>query len=247
MIQIEAHCSEHGAISILRSETRPSVIYMLGDAFQSEADDTGISLASYVHALYGLILQMRARRVLVIGCAGGTLPTMLARVGCTTTAVDINPTAFVFARRYFSLPDSVECRALDGLEFLATTANCFDVIVLDAYEADNIPAHLASENFLRCAKAKLAGDGAVFANVHVLDDADRARNRLAVAASAVWPLVRVLDTPGAHDRNAIVAAGAVGSLEEPELHVLPKLDVDTIRKELAAMRFLEATGNARLA
>ena len=39
---------------------------------QSVADKNGISLADYIHAMYGFLRQAKAQRVLMIGCGGGT-------------------------------------------------------------------------------------------------------------------------------------------------------------------------------
>jgi spermidine synthase len=239
MIELSNDMSEHGAVRIFRSQRRVSHIYMHGDAYQSEADCYGISLASYIHAIYGLICQMDARSVLLIGCAGGTLATMLALGDCETTAIDVNPIAFEFARRYFCLPGSVECCVADGFDYLRGAARSFDAVVLDAYDGSVIPDHLTSRQFLRLVSSSLNRGGAFFANVHMCNDADRARNALAACAADVWPNVRILDTAGDIDRNAIVAAGGVTALVTPTMHIMPQYDVEMIESELAAMEFCE--------
>jgi 2-polyprenyl-3-methyl-5-hydroxy-6-metoxy-1,4-benzoquinol methylase len=48
-------------------------------------------LAAYVHALFGLLVQIPVHETLMIGCGGGTLGTMLAKMGRSVTVVDINP------------------------------------------------------------------------------------------------------------------------------------------------------------
>jgi len=246
MIELSSNRSEHGAVRIFRSQRRVSHIYMHGDAYQSEADCCGISLASYIHAIYGLICQMDARSVLLIGCAGGTLATMLALGDCEITAVDVNPIAFEFARRYFCLPGSVECCVADGLDYLRGAGRCFDAVVLDAYDGSVIPDHLTSRQFLRLVRSSLNSGGAFFANVHMCNDADRARNALASCAADVWPNVRILDTPGDIDRNAIVAAGDVAALVIPGMHVMPQYDVDMIESELAAMKFCDVSAGSEI-
>jgi hypothetical protein len=77
------------------------------------------------------------------------------------------------------------------------------------------------------------------------NDADRARNALAACAAAVWPNVRILDTAGDIDRNAIVAAGDVAALVAPTMHVMPQYDVEMIEGELAAMEFCDAPAGAQ--
>src|ERR1700761_7441667 len=78
-------------------------LWQAGDN-HSVADARGVSLADYIHAMYGLIRQAKARRVLLIGGGGGTLATMLHRVGIAVTVVDVDPAAFEIARRYFHMP-----------------------------------------------------------------------------------------------------------------------------------------------
>jgi spermidine synthase len=65
---------------------------------------------------------------MMIGCADGTLATMLYRAACNVTVVDINPHAFVFARKHFGLPDGVECVVEDGLLYVARMGHHFDAI-----------------------------------------------------------------------------------------------------------------------
>ncbi len=108
------------------------------------------------------------------------------------------------------------------------------------HDGSEIPAHLASLQFLLLVRSRLDSGGTFFANVHVSDDRDRAQNALAARAADVWPAVRILDTPGNLDRNAIVAAGAVTTLVAPKLQVRPQIDADTIESELAAMVFCDA-------
>src|SRR5690606_17844776 len=77
MIVVARRTDETGEVRILRSRADGSHAYVRGDWYQSHADRSGVSLAAYVHALHGLVLQAGAVRVLVVGCAGGTLGTML--------------------------------------------------------------------------------------------------------------------------------------------------------------------------
>ena len=88
-------------------------------------DGNGISLASYIHAIFGLIAQTQARKILMIGCAGGTLATMLAQAGRKVTIIDVNPASFILAKQYFALPDSVECQIADGKWFLTSDTKTY--------------------------------------------------------------------------------------------------------------------------
>ena len=65
-----------------------------------------MSLAAYVHAIYALLAQSQAQQILMIGCGGGTLGTMLAAAARQVTIVDINPerTAVFFLAFAHHLP-----------------------------------------------------------------------------------------------------------------------------------------------
>ena len=237
MVLVEDCDSGSGAVAIYRRRVTGAVLYDQLGCSQSEADCNGVSLASYIHALFGLVLQARARDVLMIGCGGGTLATMLARAGSNVTIVDINPDAFALARRYFSLPHDVACHPADGAAYLAEETRRFDAIVLDAYQGDLIPDHLRTPDFFRLAKPKLAERGAFFANVHLASDDDRMADAVTQSMAEAWSRVRLLDAPGWLNRNAIAMAGDVSGLTPPVLHMWPTEASEQIAFELGTLRF----------
>ena len=240
MIKLGDFNSPFGVITILRDNTTGSVIYEHEGNFQSESDSNGTSLVAYVHALFGLLREVRARSVLMIGGAGGTLGTMLAGAGCAVTIVDINPISFPLARMYFSLPEAVDCVVADGRDFLAEHAGRFDAIVVDAYQGAYIPARLRSSAFFRLASSRLSPQGVILANVHLAHGSDISAERVAHGMASVWKEVRVLDIEGARGRNAIVLAGTVASLTRPTLLMQPLNDAEVIATELAKMEFRQA-------
>ena len=237
MIPVVAIESEFGIVEVLQRRQSGSLIYRQGGCYQSEADQEGVSLASYIHALYGLVLQGEARKVLMIGCGGGTLAAMLAKAGCDVTIVDINPVSFAVARKYFKLPATVSCRVADGKYFLRASRSNYDAIVLDAYHGGRVPAHLESSEFFDLARRRLTEAGSVFANVHLLDDQDRHADRIAACMTHAWSDVRILDSEGSRDRNAIVMGGAVSRMQAPEMTIQPAIDSALIEQELRAMKF----------
>ena len=214
-----------------------AIAYWQGEYYQSRADRDGVSLLDYIHALFGLLAQKAPKSVLMIGCAGGSLATMLTRQGMDVVAVDVNPQAFLIARRYFQMPDSVQCRLADGLDYLAATRRMFDAIVLDAFHGGRMDEALISELFFARAKKRLRKGGALFANIHVLRDSDSAADRVAARMASVFRDVRILDRPVTKQRNAIVMAGAVKGLKKPALVMAPKIESRLIVRVLDAMQF----------
>jgi SAM-dependent methyltransferase len=188
----------------------------------SDADRDGVSLADYIHAIFGFLVQAKCRDVLMIGCGGGTLATMLHRVGARAIVVDIDAGSFAIARRYFHMPEDVECHVADGAEYLRRTRRRFDAIVLDAFDDGAIPQAFLGTGFYAMAKRRMRRRGALFlVNVIVDDDDDRTPDRLARTMRSAWRHVRLLDCDGWLDRNAVVVAGAASGLKRPKLLMLP--------------------------
>jgi spermidine synthase len=214
-----------------------AVSYWQGEYYQSRADKNGVSLLNYIHALFGLVRQKKSQAVLMIGCGGGSLATMLTRAGYGVVAVDLNPQAFVLAQRHFFLPDDVECRVADGFDFLRATRRKFDAIVLDAFRGGHVASELLSENFFAQARKRLRKGGAVFVNIHLKSDTDKTADRVASQMAANFADVRILDRPGKKYRNAIVMAGAVRGLKRPSLLMRPSIESAKLERTLASMQF----------
>jgi spermidine synthase len=223
---------------VLAQDNRTGGIsYWQAQDHQSVADRNGVSLAEYIHALFGLLLQKRPRQVLMIGCAGGTLATMLARRGVAVTLVDIDPLSFEIARRYFCLPGTVHCHAGDGAAFLRRRAVRYDAIVLDAFADAIIPPHLLKQGFFRLVKARLKRGGIFLVNIVVKDDDDPTPDRIARAMRKIWRGVRLLDADGFENRNAVAAAGAVAELKRPRLRMKPAIGARALARELGQLSF----------
>ena len=237
MIKLEAVETDFGTVNVFRKRLSGAITYEQGGCHQSEADCNGISLASYIHAIFGLIQESEAHKILLIGCGGGTLATMLARAGKSVTVVDVNPASFTLAKQYFSLPDTVRCQVADGKSFLRTDMQVYDAVVIDAYQGHRIPTHLKSFRFYSLVRERTAQGGALFANIHVDHVFDGRVDRVAEGMSMVFPDVRVLDARIISVHNAIVMAGAVKGLGAPKLLMPPAIDRKLIEFELADLKF----------
>ena len=208
---------------ILRDDRTGKVSYWQGEYHQSAADRDGVSTADYIHAMYFFLMQARARDVLMIGCGGGTLATMLARSNVDVTVVDLHKFSFDIARKYFRLPKAVTCHVADGIQYLAANRRRHDAIVLDAFGEGGMPAPFMRPAFFRLARSRLKPRNSLFLmNVIVEDDDDHTPDILVRAMRAEWGRVRLLDTDGWIDRNAVIAAGAVTKLKKPKVLMPPR-------------------------
>jgi SAM-dependent methyltransferase len=205
---------------------------------QSVADKNGISLADYIHAMYGFLRQAKAREVLMIGCGGGTLATMLHRVGVHVTLIDIDALSFAIAALYFHLPEEIERHVGDGVRFLKRHRRRYDAIVLDAYVDTKIPRQFLEPSFFRLVKARLRAHGAIFlVNILTANDDDRTPDRIAHLMRQTWRQVRLLDADGWEDRNAVGLAGAVAKLRRPRLLLRPERRARSIARNLRELEF----------
>jgi len=245
MITIAKKCTDFGDVRIIESRSSGSRIYCQEGHCQSESDRNGVSLAAYVHAIYGLLAQTQARKVLMIGCGGGTLGTMLAKEGHIVRIVDINPDSITFARRYFLLPMEIACHVEDGLTFLKRSRTSYDAIVMDAFVGNIIPEHLRSAEFFQLARRRLVASGCIFLNVLVGHDFDTNANVIAGCMAESFSRVRLLDTQGKIDRNAILMGGDVADLTPPSLLVTPETSCDELTEELGNLRFRTASHSTK--
>jgi hypothetical protein len=109
---------------------------------------------------------------------------------------------------------------------------------LDAFGEGGMPAEFMQPAFFKLAKSRLKSRNALFLmNVIVADDDDRTPDITVRAMRALWPKVRLLDTDGWVDRNAVIAAGAVTKLKKPRLLMPPKPGGAKMAKQLAILNW----------
>jgi spermidine synthase len=227
---------------IVQDNRTGRVSYWQKEYHQSAADSYGVSTADYIHAMFSFLHQAGAKDVLMIGCGGGTLATMLTRVGVKVTVVDLHKLSFDIARDYFHMPADIPCKVADGFAYLKKHRRRHDALVLDAFGADGMPEKFQSAAFFRLARARLKVRGALFLmNVIVEDDDDPIPGALARLLRRHWTKVRLLDTKGWTDRNAVIAAGAVAKLKKPKILMPPSPGAAKLKRELALLKFRSFT------
>lgn len=120
-------------------------------------------------ALVGLALSEEPRRFLVVGLGGGTLPMFLRKYypNATIDAVDIDPEIVDVAKKFFGFreDDLMNAHVGDGRQFIEKLRQPYDVIFLDAFGANSIPAHLTTQEFLQAVRRAVTPGGVVVGNV----------------------------------------------------------------------------------
>jgi spermidine synthase len=116
-----------------------------------------------------LLLEPSPRHVAMIGLGGGSLAKYCYRYlpGTGITAVEINP-GVIALRNEFAIPaDDARFRVLlgDGAAWVADTASQPDVLIVDGFDADGLPAQLSSQRFYDDCFAALADNGIMVVNM----------------------------------------------------------------------------------
>lgn len=218
-IVLARRAGSFGTIEILE---RPdgARLYIQNHQVQSMAMPGGVSLLPYVQAMRAVLLQAGARRIAVLGCAGGTLGTMLAAAGCRPVLVDLNPEAFALAGAYFWLDPTIERAVADAARFLSAGTELFDAIVLDAFDGGDMPAHLATAGFLSLARRRLLPQGLLVANAPLMPPHTGRQPRtrvpsLSASFAAAGFAVSAFEGPWQTCRNALVVGGPLPAISLP--------------------------------
>jgi hypothetical protein len=91
--------------------------------------------------------------------------------GVRIDVAEIDPAVVEIARKYFAVPDDPRLRIVtaDGRTFLQRSMNVYGAILMDAYGSGPngayIPYHLATQEFFRAARDRIAQGGCLVYNV----------------------------------------------------------------------------------
>jgi SAM-dependent methyltransferase len=213
---LKQYDSDFGPIRVMRSARDGGIAYFQNGCFHSQANRDGISVCAYIHVLHEIIRQSHARNVLIIGCAGGTLATMLRHLNCHVTVVDINPLAFTIAREHFRLPADVRCIRRDGIAYLRTTKQRYDAVVIDVFGSDNtVPSVFTTVPFFRHVDHILSPAGVMIMNVITAGDEDMRVDHVALNAEAAGMDITLFDWPGHQDRNSLITGNVTRRVHIP--------------------------------
>lgn len=133
----------------------------------SDPRRTVFAYTDYMHL--PVALRPDARRVLMIGLGGATVPARYYSdyPQMRIDIAELDPRVVEVARRFFHAPlgDRLQVTTEDGRLFMTRSADRYDIILLDAYLIDTIPFHLATREFFAAARAHLVPGGMLGSNV----------------------------------------------------------------------------------
>ena len=183
-----------------RNGARQSVV-KIGDP-----DHLELSYARTV--LAGLALSGRSQRMLVLGLGGGSLPMFLHRnfPQAIIDVAEIDPAVVSVAKQYFDVNEDERLRIHvgDARKFVeASIPGFYDLILLDAFGAHSVPAHLSTREFVLSLRRAISTEGVVIGNLW-RRPFNASYDSMVVTYLSVFEQTFVLDVPG--DANSIVLA-----------------------------------------
>jgi spermidine synthase len=142
-----------------------------------------------------LLLDREPRSLAMLGNAGGTIARAFGvywpRVD--VDGVEIDPAVTDVGYRFLGLGDNprVTTHDADARPFLRRTAHRYDLIYVDAYHQPYVPFYLATREFFRLVRERLAPGGLVALNVATVPGDRRLVRELAGTLAAEFPQVRI--------------------------------------------------------
>ena len=165
-------------------------------------DPTSLELVYSRFTSLGLVLRPDAAKALIIGLGGGSMAKKYHQEfpEIEIDSIEIDPDVVEVARKFFHFQED-SCQRVhggDGREFLTRADDRFDLILLDAYYADNMPFHLVTREFFGTARRKMTPEGVLVINlIGSLRGPDSTMIRAAIKTlSSVFPQVYIFPTFG---------------------------------------------------
>ncbi len=221
---------EHGAIRILQIGRMQQSSMYLDAPFETDFDYPG-----YLHLT--IAVKPDAARVCMIGLGGGTIAKRMWRdyPWVQIDAVEIDPRVAELARTSFALPRDARLlvHIAEGRAFLERSRDTYDIVIVDAFDDDAVPAPLATEEFHRVVLGRLAENGVLAYNMHGSVTGDHSRpfrrlyRTLRGSFANVWPFVVGFSRgggPASHSEIIILATNASLTADELRSRIASRVD-----------------------
>lgn len=182
-----------------------------------ELKEPGKMVFAYTRMMTSALFVMpEPRNVLIVGLGGATISLAFHKIlpDAVIDTVEIDPAVVRVAERYFGYRQGPRQRVFveDGRAFVERAhqeGRQYDMVMLDAFDVDYIPAHLLTQEFLQHVRAILSPNGVLvantFTNSHMYDQESatyaavfgnffnlRAGNRVLIASRGQLPDDEVL-------------------------------------------------------
>lgn len=133
------------------------------------------------------------KQIAVLGNAGGTTARSFGVYypEIDIDGVEIDPLVNTVAREYFGLADNPRLNvvAADARPFLLGSEKKYDLIFIDAYRQPYVPFYLATADFFKLVRDRLAPDGIVALNISTVPGDDRLSSSISGTLATQFPMV----------------------------------------------------------
>ena len=200
-------------------------------------DPTALRLLYSRYTSLGFTLRPDAKRVLIIGLGGGSIPKKYNKEfpSMEIDVAEIDPEVIQVAKKYFSFKEGKNLRvhAQDGRLFLTRTPQRYDLVLLDAYYTDAIPFHLTTREFFQLAERKLTPNGIVVANIigAVTGPGGRITRSVVKTLREIFPQIYIFPTRGTSGASLDTIQNVIVIATKEK----PRLDIREITKRAASL------------
>ena len=139
---------------------------------QSEmsVSDPDFLVLSYTRTMTAFMLfNSEPKRIAVIGLGGGSMPKWCYRQLPTTdiTVIEISPMVIALREQFYIPADDTRFRVLcgDGADYVATTEDAPEVLIVDGFDLLGQPPQLCSQTFYEDCYRALAPDAMLVVNL----------------------------------------------------------------------------------
>lgn len=157
----------------VREELDAQSLHFSDEAIQSRMQlrEPDALALEYTRTMMGFLLfDAEPAHIAMIGLGGGSLAKFCHRHLPRTdlTVVEINPHVIALRERFHVPPDGARFRVVldDGARFVANTPERFDVLLVDAFDAERMPEALGTRRFYDDCADVLRPGGLLVVNLH---------------------------------------------------------------------------------
>jgi spermidine synthase len=152
---------------------RPSRVLFSGNHIAAESgialDNNKELLFDYNERFMELIRGLKPKRILLVGGGAFTLPKAINEEFpyIVLDVVELDPELYKISKTYFDFQpnNNTNIYIQDGNEYLESTKQLYDLIIVDVFCINKIPKTFQSKHFIKNLKKSLRKDGLVAMNV----------------------------------------------------------------------------------
>lgn len=206
---IAAKDSAYSYIEVRRLDDATALAFSKKFAIQSLQRDGSYLTGGHYWDYFNLLPEIYCTdecQIAILGVAGGTIARQLDYFyaedkNLAIDGIEIDPAVTAMASEHFDYDiPSLSTHHNDGRMWLRQTDKMYDIIILDAYQEVEIPAHLTSDEFFQLANQRLNKNGVLAVNIGAPNPEVKQFQRFLATLQHNFKNVWDLDMPTAANR-----------------------------------------------